>query len=241
MRSSFVPLAAAGLIALALTEAPPARAAGGCCTLAAVSRTEVFGEAHLTERLAPDAAVRPAPAPEAVERPAPTPLDHSAERLVVGQAYKDVFRVLKDDNDCSRFFGGPRAAVTVLNEFARQLRRKPLGQYDIAMRMSGSYTTYHNQQTGASYRLFDEALINSNGAFAAVAPPSWGKRLQIGRFTAETREAKALMLLHELGHLIAVPGGWWLLPNDGGDSALSERNTRTVESRCLRQLLSLRD
>jgi hypothetical protein len=46
------------------------------------------------------------------------------------------------------------------------------------------------------------------------------------------------MLLHELGHLIRGPAGW-LLPNDGGDAALSDRNTRTVESRCSEQLLAL--
>ena len=33
--------------------------------------------------------------------------------------------------------------------------------------------------------------------------------------------------------------GEWLLPDDGGDTRQSERNTRTVESRCLKQLLAL--
>jgi hypothetical protein len=42
-----------------------------------------------------------------------------------------------------------------------------------------------------------------------------------------------------MGHLIRGQDGW-LLPNDGGDAALSDRNTRTVESRCLGQLLALR-
>ena len=63
--------------------------------------------------------------------------------------------------------------------------------------------------------------------------------MQVGRFAAETRQAKALLLLHEMGHLVGTPDGGWLLPSDGGNPELSERNTRTVESQCLKQLLAL--
>lgn len=235
MRSSFVPLAAAAgaLLALAALDAAPAEAAAGCCSLIELSRTEVF------ERAEPEGGPAPEPAPDAA--PAPTPLDPSTERLAVGDVYGDVFEVLKDDNTCSRFFGGPRVAVTVFNEFARRLQSRRLGAGGVALVMSGDYTKYRDGRTGASYRLFDEATINSDGPFASLFTPPAGRRVQIGRFPAETRQAKALMLLHELGHLIQEPGGPWLLPNDGGDRALSEHNTRTVELHCLGQLLALRD
>jgi hypothetical protein len=169
--------------------------------------------------------------------PRPTPLDSEAEGLAVGGTYKDVYRALKDDNPCSLFFGGPRVAVTVLNEFARRLSTRTLGAQDVALVMSGDYTMYHDMTSGASYRLFDKAVVNRDGPFVAVPKPS-GARFHVGRFPAWSREAKALMLLHEMGHLIKGPSGW-LLPNDGGDAALSDRNTRTVESRCLKQLLAL--
>ena len=232
MRSSLVTHAVAAgamLLAVAARGAAPAKVAGGCCADIEAPGTKVFEELRLEGRDAttPDA------------RPQPTPLDHEAEGLAVGETYEDVFRALKDDNSCSRFFGGPRVAVTVFNEFARRLRRRMMGTAAVGLVMSGDYTTYQDGRSGASYRLFDEAAINNNGPFVVVPPPM-GTRFQVGRFPAATRPAKALMLLHELGHLIKGPAGW-LLPNDGGDAALSDRNTRMVESRCMEQLLSLRE
>jgi hypothetical protein len=234
MRLSCVTLAAcAGALSAAVAfGAAPAKAAGGCCPRPEAPGSKVFDEAR------PEAAeAAEAPAPGAA--PQPTPLDHEAEGLAVGDSYEDVFRALKDDNLCSRFFGGPRVAVTVFNELARRLQRETLGAANVGLLMSGSHTSYHDGRSGASYRLFPRATINSDGPFDVVPPPS-GARLQVGSFPAASRPAKALMLLHELGHLIRGPDGW-LLPNDGGDASLSDRNTRTVESRCLGQLLALRE
>lgn len=226
MRSSFVTLAA---FAGALVTLTSSEAAGGCCAHLETPGSRVFEEATPKTRESPP----PDPSPR------PTPLDYEAERLAVGNTYVDVFRTLQDDNSCSRFFGGPRVAVSVFNEFARRLRRKSLNVNNVGLIMSGSYTWYQDMESGASYRLFDEATINNNGPFVAVPSPS-GTRFQIGRFPAATRPARALMLLHELGHLIRGPEGWLLQP-DGGDAALSDRNTRTVESRCIEQLLALRE
>jgi hypothetical protein len=233
MRSSLVThavAAGAALLAVAAFGAAPAQVAGGCCSQVEAPGTKIFEETR------PEAA-EATPPPDA--RPQPTPLDQETEGHALGETYGDVFRVLKDDNSCSRFFGGSRVAVTVLNEVARRLRRKTLGTGGVGLVMSGSYTWYQDGRSGASYRLFDEAAINSNGPFVVVPPPT-GARFQVGRFPAATRPAKALMLLHELGHLIRGPAGW-LLPNDGGDPELSDRNTRTVESRCMEQLLALRE
>jgi hypothetical protein len=226
---SFVTLAVSAGALVATFGATPAKAADGCCAQLETPGSKVF-EAEWPE-------ARDAPPPDA--SPQPTPLDADAERLEVGDAYEDVFHALKDDNACSRFFGGPRVAVTVFNEFARRLRRRTLGVNSVGLMMSGSYTSHHDGKSGARYRLFDRAAINSNGPFVVIPPPS-GTRFQVGRFPAATRPAKALMLLHELGHLIRGPDGW-LLPNDGGDASLSDRNTRTVESRCIEQLLALRE
>ena len=233
MRSSLVTLAVsagAALLAIAASAPAPARAAAGCCARLEAPGTKIFEE---TRSELGDAPTPPDAGPQ------PTPLDHEAEGLAVGETYGDVFGVLKDDNACSRFFGGPRVAVTVFNQFARRLRRRTLGTANVGLVMSGNYALHKDERSGASYRLFDEAAINSNGPFVVVPPPM-GARFQVGRFPAATRPAKALMLLHELGHLIRGPAGW-LLPNDGGDAALSDRNTRTVESRCIEQLLALRE
>jgi hypothetical protein len=233
MRSSLVThavIVGTLLLAIAVFGAAPAKVAGGCCAQIETPGTKIFDEPG------PEAREAMLPAAAAAQ---PTPLDHETEGLAVGKTYGDVFRALKDDNPCSRFFGGPRVAIRVFNDFARRIRKKTLGAGDVGLVMSGDYTTYQDGKSGASYRLFDEAAVNSNGPFFVVPPPS-GARFQVGRFPAATRRAKALMLLHELGHLIRGPAGW-LLPNDGGNAALSDRNTRTVESRCIEQLLALRE
>lgn len=181
------------------------------------------------------------PAPPAPLAPA-GPLDLESLELADEVSYMDVYRILKEENSCSRFFGGPVRSVHTFNNFARTLRLKYLDQRGVAIRMSGGFVVYHDQRTGARFRLFQESFINTTGPFftnaAHGARPS---RMMVGRFPVPGKAARALTLLHELGHLVRGPGGDWLLPNDGGDQRLSERNTREVEGRCLEQLMALRD
>lgn len=202
-----------------------------CCAAIAETKSVVFEETK-PEDVPPPALTSPLSAP--------TKLDVAVEKLADKESYADVFSMLREDTSCSRYFGGPLRAVEVLNQLARQLRRKSLGGDGLAIRMSGTYTIYRDARTGASYRLFEEAVINSNGPFAMrVAAHPWSPRKRIGRFPAQTREARALVLLHEMGHLIVGGDGKWLLPNDGNDSDLSDRNTSTVETKCIKQLLAL--
>lgn len=175
------------------------------------------------------------PAPAARPLPVPTPLD--ARRLAEADSYQHVFRILTGENPCSRFFGGPAKAAEAFNQFARQLSLRRLDDPRVAVRMSGDYTRYVNNETGAAYRLFDKATINSEGPLGVGR----ASRVQIGRYAAHTPQARALVLLHELGHLVEGPAGDWLLPNDGGDGDMSERNTRKVEAHCSDQLKAIRD
>ena len=182
------------------------------------------------------------PPPVAPLLPA-APLD-AAQTLELADAgsYMDVYRILRDENPCSRFFGGPVRSVHAFNNFARKLRRKSLALGGVAIRMSGGFVVYHDLRTGARFRLFEEAVINTRGPFFVKAGPiSLPTRMMVGRFPVPGRAARALTLLHELGHLVRGEDGEWLLPNDGGDQRLSERNTREVEGRCLEQLMAIRD
>jgi hypothetical protein len=179
-----------------------------------------------------------APPPVAPLLPA-APLDTESLELADEDSYMDVYRILKEENSCSRFFGGPVRSVHAFNYFARQLRKKSLGRGGIAIRMGGGFVIYHDHRTGARFRLFEESVINTAGPFFA-GPEVRQARMQVGSFPAPSRGARALTLLHELGHLVRGEGGW-LLPNDGGDQRLSEHNTREVEGRCLEQLLAIRD
>jgi hypothetical protein len=179
-----------------------------------------------------DAVLLPLPAP------VPAAINTQAVNLADGESYGDAYRILSKENSCSRFFGGPALAVEVLNGFARQLRRKNLGDEEVAIRMSGDYSNFHNVSTGGSYRLFEKASINTSGPFVRRNEKGGTPRV-VGRFPAHSRQARALVLLHELGHLILGRGGAWLLPNDGHDLALSERNTLAVERQCVNQLVAL--
>ncbi len=176
----------------------------------------------------------------ALPLPVPTPFSTAAVKLADRESYEDAYHILSGENSCSRFFGGPAVAVEVLNSFALRLRRKNLGDGELAIRMSGDYENYRNLRTGGSYRLFKEASLNTSGPFSRRAEVRGPEREQVvGRFSARSRQGRALVLLHEMGHLIRGRNGVWLLPNDGYDAAQSERNTQAVEDRCVEQLVAL--
>lgn len=230
MRLPNVSLAFAAAVLLHIsTAAPEARAANAPMV---VTSCMDLSEPNISEG---EEVVPGAAAP----LPVPTPLD--ARRLAAEEAYADVFRILSRENSCSRLFGGPPRAVEAFNRFARQLSSGRLGNPRIALRMSGTYTLYQDRTTGAVYRLFERAMINSDGPLGAHAGRPPVSRMTVGRYLANTPQARALVLLHELGHLVQAPRGGWLLPNDGNNDELSERNTRQVEAHCIEQLKAIRD
>lgn len=192
----------------------------------------------------PEAEVARVPPAEAVVAAAPltvpTPLNSEFENERHADTYRDAYRILKEDNSCSRFFGGSVRATEVLNHFAEQLKPARLINDMVAIQMGGAYMHVQNPRTGASYRLFEQVMVNSEGPFSMAPMANASQRLSIGHFRLNTRPARALILLHELGHLVQRPDGHWLLPNDGHDPQLSLRNTRTVESQCWKQLTALR-
>jgi len=175
----------------------------------------------------------------AAPAPVPTPLHLAIKKKRYADAYLDAYRILKEENSCSRFFGGALKAVEVLNSLTGQFKKKRLDNHNVAIKMSGSYSKVLNQQTGASYRLFEHVLINTNGPLALPPAISATHNQAIGRFRTDTREARALILLHEIGHLLRGSDGNWLLPNDGTDPEVSLQNTITVQSYCLKQLTAL--
>lgn len=181
-------------------------------------------------------AVKPIPAV-----PVPTPLPLTEKDAIKSDLYMDAFNVLKDDNKCSRFFGGSVHAVHVLNQLTSKMRKEPLDNSLVGFKMSGNHINISNRVTGAAYRMFDSAIANSRGPIYNRSPRDAEARRAVGRFPIHTRGARTLMLLHELGHLIAGKDGNWLLPNDGGNQGLSLKNTYTVEFHCAERIRSLKD
>ena len=176
-----------------------------------------------------------------------TPSEDQPRRLVVVKkdwsltsAYSDVFKILSDQNPCSEFYGGSRAATTVLNEFFVLVTPQQMNR-EVTFQMVGTPRLIRDRTTGASYRLFDRTLVNTNGSF-------YQRRLEmmreypsdIGNFAPGSRQARALILLHELGHLIQDANGDWLLPDDGHNGPQSKANTLRVQQACRVQLETLK-
>jgi hypothetical protein len=151
---------------------------------------------------------------------------------LIDRAYLDAFTILNDDNECSRLFGG-RSAISALNEFVQRLKPKYMDR-SVAIRMSGSTTLTQSHKTGFTFRVFEKAEINLTSSFFRS-----GNSAMVSNFQPNTRETRALMLLHELGHMVKSAGDGWVLPDDGDDPALSFANTQRVVSICRKQIDSL--
>jgi hypothetical protein len=170
--------------------------------------------------------------------PGLAPLLVPSEDKAISSAYWDAFGILSENNRCSEFFGGTDVRE-VLNRFVGGLK-KDYTAPSIGFRMSGPSVSMLNAATKRSYRLFEKMEVNLNGPFYKIRMPNSGPAIRrIGSFESNTREVRALMILHELGHLIKGSDGNWLLPDDGNDPELSLNNTRTVEKSCNDQIRSL--
>ena len=159
-----------------------------------------------------------------------TPLD---------RAYLDALSLLQRGSACGEFFGGA-ASVQVLDSLAVTLQIGPINDPRIGLRMFGQASNVFDSETGISYRLFADAKINSSGPFyKSKVRPEDPFVPDVGSFRPNTRAVRALILLHELAHLIRGRDGVWLTPDDGGKPQLSHRNTMTVESRCGEEIRAL--
>lgn len=158
-----------------------------------------------------------------------TPLD---------RAFLDAFAILDQPSECRQFFG--TEATKVLGELLLEVKERETNEHTIAFRMFGPFVVYVNGTSGATHRLFRNAEVNLSGPFYrskifltdSFIPP-------VGSFPPNTRQARVLILLHELAHLIQGSNGTWLIPDDGGNVDRSRSNTRLVESKCRQQLRAL--
>jgi hypothetical protein len=164
-------------------------------------------------------------------------LPDSKKLSVLQKAYLDVFIILSNENSCSDFFGGPRS-IKALNRLVPQLRPSQLS-HRIGIRMSGSISFYEDAASNFSFRLFDKAEVSSAGPFFRSRTALGPTIPYVGVFLPNTREARATILLHELGHLIRNQDRLWLLVDDGNDPAKSEENTDRVLKVCRDQIESL--
>jgi hypothetical protein len=110
----------------------------------------------------------------------------------------------------------------------------------IGVKMSGDYTNILNAETKLKFRLFDKTSINTAGPFyQRKGSLSSATIFGIGSFPPSSREARVLMLLHELGHLMKGSDDKWLIPDDGNSMEDSLENTRKIELICGEQIREL--
>jgi hypothetical protein len=157
----------------------------------------------------------------------------------LNQAYSDVFKILSNQNACSSFYGGPRSATIVLNSFFSLVKSAPLLR-EVSFRMGGKLTLVRNPRARVFYRLFDKTMVNSDGAFYQRRDTMRKFPSNVGSFGPGTRPARALILLHELGHLIQGENGTWLIPDDGYNGPQSTANTLRIQQVCRAQLEQLK-
>jgi hypothetical protein len=161
----------------------------------------------------------------------PLPLGDPRKLSLLDEAYLDAFGILSRNNECSRWFGGP-PATEVLNEFRQRIKQAYFNR-QIAFEMKGEYMLVTSARTRISYRIFPRNEINVEGAFYRGNSFRTEPRAKpIGWFMPSTREARLLILLHELGHLIKSDDGQWLLRDDGHNPYLSDKNTGRVLASC---------
>lgn len=183
---------------------------------------------------------RVAPAPARPPFAVPAPLARLSGDEVFRQAYADVYGILSTDNGCSRFYGGAAPAAYVFNQLAAKFKSERAGGSNLAGQMAGEVTLITHAPTGLKFRLFEKAVLNTAGAFYRRQGDKSDDRVpRIGSYAPDTREARALILLHELGHVVKGHGGGWLLEDDGKEADVSERNTDLVETHCGAQLKAL--
>ena len=167
-----------------------------------------------------------------------TEAPHLNNKSPLDQAYLDAVQLLEQPGQCSAFFGGPEG-VAVLDSLVVQLHEERINDSYIGIRMGGDFTV-RVVGTNLRFRVFDDAQLNINGPFKKAkvfADEPFVPR--IGSFLPNTREARVLILMHELGHLIASRNGKWLLPDDGTSTAQSLENTKIVERNCGTQIRTL--
>ena len=183
---------------------------------------------------------RPVPIDEVAvpDEEAPRPLEFKSDWDLT-RAYADVFRILSSQNTCSDFYGGPRMATTVLNGFVTRVKSRPLVR-EVSFQMAGHPRLIRDPATGALYRLFEQTMVNTDGSFYQRRTDPMRKfPSDVGNFSPGSRAARALILLHELGHLMQGENGDWLLPDDGFNGEQSKANTLRVQQVCRRELDAL--
>jgi len=193
------------------------------------------------------------------------------DRTLIQQSINDVKKIFERDNECSRYFeqavkiatvlsteGGANSeenvylrydASEVVETLGKQLYvgflRRGRQSKTTGIEMYSSHverTTIRNSENGLQYQIYEFATINVNGPFLGTA--------NVGKYSG--RAGRALMILHELAHMIRRRSTGEsatrspLIPGESGSteaerSEQSNHNTITIQEVCKTELDLIRD
>jgi RHS repeat-associated protein len=148
----------------------------------------------------------------------------------------DIGQIFSGDSDCTRFFGGMEVAPYILQRL--ELQPGSLPNRDVGIQMTFPTTADGAYQNVQYRRPSTSGVVNTDGPFySAFYPGTSDRRPNVGPYRAGTAQARVLMVLHEMAHMIRPPGGTgWLIPNDGplhpNYPNQSRENTQTVHDVC---------
>jgi RHS repeat-associated protein len=163
------------------------------------------------------------------------------KRLLVIRAIGQVTSILLGSNSCTRFFsqgpGGLGAAKDALGYFNLNFRIANIfDSPNTGIRMSGQQGVDVDSNGQTRYRTFADIVVNATGPFFMAV-----NRLNIGDYRAYTDEARMLMILHELAHLVMGANGQYLIRNDDPKTTpgQSAANTEIVQGHCKTEIDSI--
>jgi len=176
----------------------------------------------------------------------------NSNQQAIDAAVGDALSILSTNNPCSQFFGGvnrqngSRDGTEVLKALAKVLTPGNISAVDTTTGIQlSNFGTVQNVATGLEYQMPASAIVNQRGPFFGSG--------SFGSFSSTSRAGRALAILHEVAHLIKVATviewgknghdkkyNMYLIPEDGGNPALSRENSEVVENACRNQLKALK-
>lgn len=154
-------------------------------------------------------------------------LEGSIRQWELDYVFQVANSILSQDNDCSRFFGGPQSATTILGVLRSSLQFGALSNPVIGISMTvvaPSSANLHPAGNGFMYREPQNAILNINGIFFHTRV--------LAEYLSNTLAGRLVQLFHEEAHLTVTPTGALRIPNDGFAGVVSRLNTGTVLAAC---------
>lgn len=138
---------------------------------------------------------------------------------LIAETVAHVRTILDSGSQCAKFFG--QNAAEALNVMESRLKRETIDNLEtspLGIRMKTPQT--FNADRVIKYVIYLEEGVNATGPFYNSK-----SKARLGNYSPNTNRSRALQILHELAHAVHL-NGQPLIPVDGNNDTLSEKNTK---------------